>query len=218
MLDTLNQIHLEQWPSELIGTAPVSKDWSRKDWLNYIFNMYVRYIDISKRVEDCYDQTVYPQMRNIIEKFLKNILCRIVQLKKEFLAFNNPFQQKGALIYVYLDNYLIDFKLEPENINLVIPRYFRENNSDNALLRRKILETRLKEFNLDVDPEEHFPKKNFFKKEISVEDAIRAIQTFELGRQNMRRINQLISNKKVENEFVIGEDKKFMDDERKKIA
>lgn len=219
MFETLNLVHLEQWPSEIVsGTTTVSAGWSRKDFLNYIFNMYVRYVNISKRVEDCSDQILYPQMRKVIRKFLENILCRIIQLKKEMLAFNNPFQQKGALIYIYLDNYLIDFKLEPDNIDLVIPRYFREDSSDITLMKRKLIETRLKEFNMDIDPEDYFPKKSFFKKDISVEEAIKYIQTFELGRQNMRRINILIANKKVENDFVIGEDKKFMDDERKKIA
>ena len=177
--------------------------------------MYIRYIDISKRVEDCYDQILFPQMRKIIKKFLNNILCRIVQLKKEILFINYTSLYPA---YLFLDNYLIEFKLEPDSINLVIPRMFREDDDKSFILRAKLYESRLKKY-LEIDPEEYFTKKEFFKKEISVDDAIRIIQTFELGRQNLKRINHLIlSNKKVENDFNMTEDKKFMDDERKKIA
>jgi hypothetical protein len=159
-------------------------------------------------------------MRKNIKKFIENILCRIVQLKKEILYFNNPLTEKAQLIYTFLDNSLVDFKLEPEAIDLVIPRYFREDDSEMAKRRRILFQQRLKENNLDVDPELNFPKRNFFKMDIKPEDAIKFIQIFELGRQNLKRVNDyIIANKKIDNEFIIGgEDKKFMEDERKKIA
>jgi hypothetical protein len=190
-----------------------------KQWQDYVFNLYVNYIDISKRIEDSYDQLTHPQMRRIVKKFLENVLCRIVQLYKEILYFNNPLSEKASLIYTFFDNNLIDFKLEPDAVNLCIPRYFREDDSEMTKIRKILFEQRLKENNLDIDPEENFPKRNFFKIDLKPEDAIKIIQIFELGRQNLRRVNHYIqSSKKVDNEYAIGEDKKFMEDERKKIA
>jgi hypothetical protein len=159
-------------------------------------------------------------MRKIVKKFLENILCRIVQLKKEILYFNNPFPEKAMLIYTYFDNSLVDFKLEPDAVNLCIPRYFRDDDNEVKKRRNILLQQRLMENGLDVDPEVYFPKRNFFKMEIKPEDAIKFLQIFELGRQNLRRVNDyIIANKKVDNDFLIGgEDKKFMEDERKKIA
>ena len=118
--------------------------------------MYIRYIEISKRVEDCYDQILYPQMRKIIKKFLYNILCRIVQLKKELLYINYT---SLSPVYLYLDNYLVEFKLEPDSVNLVLPRLFREDDNNSFKVRRKLYESRLKKY-LDIDTEEYFPKKN----------------------------------------------------------
>jgi hypothetical protein len=222
LIDILNQIHTEQWPNEVIpGTTQlVSSTFGTKEWHNYVFNLYVKYINISKQIEDSYDQLSHPQLRKIVKQFLENILCRIVQLKKEILYFNNPFIEKAQMIYQFLDNSLIDFKFEPEAINLVIPRYFIDDLDEVKKRRNILLSQRLKENSLDVDPEVNFPKRNHFKFEIKQEDAVKFIQIFELGRQNLKRVNDyIIANKKVDNDFLIGgEDKKFMEDERKKIA
>jgi hypothetical protein len=69
-------------------------------------------------------------MRNILE-FL---LARIIETKIELINFYNPtnFLVPGmpGIPYVYLDDYLIELKLEIDAIDLPIPRVFTEENSD----------------------------------------------------------------------------------------
>lgn len=219
-MDILQQVQTEQYPGEILtGSKVVSAGWSCKDWTNYFVSLYIKYVDILKRVEDCYDQTTHPQMRKMLMRFLKNLLCRVVQVKKELIFYNNPIIELPGIVYVFLDDYLIDLKLEPEALDLPLPRFFREDNSEKAQTKRFLIDERLKDKWGNTLPEEDVTK-FFFKVELQVDEAVKILQNFEMGRQNLKRINKAIklAHKKAETDLNTADKKIMMEDERKKIV
>jgi SpoVK/Ycf46/Vps4 family AAA+-type ATPase len=125
----------------------------------------------------------------MVKNFLQNILCRLVKVKGEIIYFNNPILEFKPCHYVFLDEYLIDLKLEPDDLEIAIPRYFREDNRDNIVERRLLLENGLKRINGNTLPEQDRTK-FFYHVDLGFEDAICMLQNFEICRQNIKRISQ----------------------------
>ena len=71
--------------------------------------MYVRYIQIMRRLEHCYDQIVHPQKRRVLRHCLDGVMGRILELKNEMI--NLEFSE-----YHYFDDVLSDLKLTPVRI------------------------------------------------------------------------------------------------------
>jgi len=188
-----------------------------KDQINFLFPIYVKYIQILKKVEDSYDQTTHPQIRKVMHKFLGNIICRIVQLKLELIYYHYPLGSLLKMHYILFDDLLIDLKLEPESLNLTIPRYFREETEE-SLKRDILINQRLIEKNGDSLPEQDVTK-IFYKINLGFEDAVRILQNFEMGRQNLNRVNKTLklAQKKIDSETG-GEKKILMEDEKKKLV
>ena len=86
--------------------------------------LYIKYIEIYRKLEECYDQIVHPQKRIFIKKVLESTICRICELKK-YLCFYN--MREGS-IYVHLDGLLFDLKYDPSVIEIPVPRYFKEDD------------------------------------------------------------------------------------------
>jgi len=86
--------------------------------------LYIKYIEIFRKLEECYDQMVHPQKRVFIKKVLECTICRICEFKKDLVAFNT----RPGSIYVHLDQLLFDLKYDPSVIEIPVPRYFREDD------------------------------------------------------------------------------------------
>jgi hypothetical protein len=217
-LDIIEQIQLEQYPGEIsTGNHTVSQTWNAKDWLNYYVNVYIKYIDILKKVDDSYDLITHPQMRKLIRTFLENIICRINQVKSELIYYNYPIAEVKPCHYIFLDDYLIEMKLEPKALNLVIPKFFREVKTEAEKKRKILLDEKLKEKFGDDLPEIDITN-FFFKFEMNLDEAIKILQNFEVGRQNTKRITKSLKIAQIRNDDNNSSDKKvLMDDDRKKI-
>lgn len=87
--------------------------------------LYIKYIEIYRRLEECYDQIVHPQKRIFIKRVLESTLCRICEMKKFLVYFN----YRAGSIYVHLDGLLFDLKYDPSVIEIPVPRYFKEDDS-----------------------------------------------------------------------------------------
>jgi len=217
IIDIIELYQIEQMPAR-VNPNQKSKDLPIcKDMINFFFPVYVKYIDIFKRVEDSYDQIKHPQIRKVMKKFLVNIMCRIVQLKLELIYYHYPLAQLSKMHYILLDDYLIDMKLEPEALNLPIPRYFREE-TEFTINRDILINQRLTELKGDCLPEQDVTK-IFYKINLTFEDAVKILQNFEMGRQNLKRVSKALklSQKRLENESG-GEKKILMEDEKKKLV
>merc|ERR1711862_832695 len=86
--------------------------------------LYIKYIDIYRKLEECYDQMVHPQKRIFIKQILECTIVRICEMKKDLAVFNN----RPSSIYVHLDQLLFDLKYDPSIIEIPVPRYFKEDD------------------------------------------------------------------------------------------
>jgi len=86
--------------------------------------LYIKYIDIYRKLEECYDQIVHPQKRYFIKKTLECTIARICEMKKDLVDLNpRPYS-----IYVHMDQLLFDLKYDPSIIEIPVPRYFKEDD------------------------------------------------------------------------------------------
>ncbi|CAE6972278.1 DRC11, partial [Symbiodinium sp. KB8] len=82
--------------------------------------LYIKYLQIYRKLEECHDQMVHPQKRGSIKKVLKSTIIRILELKEQLITFNlRPLNR-----FVALDEVLTDLKLNPETVEWKVPRYF----------------------------------------------------------------------------------------------
>jgi len=68
--------------------------------------MYIKYIQIFRKLELCYDQIVHPQKRRVLRHVLDGTMGRILELKHEMVGLE--FSE-----YHYFDDVLSDLKLTP---------------------------------------------------------------------------------------------------------
>ena len=219
LIELHEQIQLEQWPASIgpEGKKPADSWKNMKQFLNFYVGIYVKYIYLMRKIEDTHDQIIHVQIREMVKKFLQNILCRLIKVKGEIIYFNNPILELKPCHYVFLDEYLIDLKLEPDDIDLAIPRYFREDNSDKMVERRLIFENALKRVNGDTLPEEDRTK-FFYHVDLSFDDAIHMLQNFEICRQNIKRITQKLKYElKKEKDLMTGGGQTLASEERRSI-
>jgi len=86
--------------------------------------LYIKYIDIYRKLELCYDQIVHPQKRIFIKRVLESTITRICEMKKDLIIFN----PRPKSIYVHLDQLLFDLKYDPSIIEIPVPQYFKEED------------------------------------------------------------------------------------------
>lgn len=68
--------------------------------------LYVRYVQILRKLEEVYDQVVHPQKRMDIRVILDSVMGRIMELKNEMV--DKEFSE-----YHYVDDVVQDLKLRP---------------------------------------------------------------------------------------------------------
>ena len=219
LIELHEQIQLEQWPASVgpDGKKPAESWKNMKQFLNFYVGIYVKYIYLMRKIEDSYDQIIHVQIRSMVKKFLQNILCRLVKVKGEIIYFNNPILEFKPCHYVFLDEYLIDLKLEPDDLEIAIPRYFREDNSDIMVERRLLLENGLKRVYGNTLPETETTKL-FYHVSFGFEDAIGMLQNFEICRQNINRISKKLKYEmKKEKDPISGGGQTLASEERRSI-
>ena len=81
--------------------------------------LYIRYVRLLRKLEECYDQIVHPQKRRDIRVTLDCAMARVSQLREKLFTFGlGGFQTD----FPNLDAYLLDLKLAPHEIEVPIPR------------------------------------------------------------------------------------------------
>jgi len=100
MNDLQEQVKVEHLPAELneAGQENIST-WPNDDIFHHLACLYIKYIEIYRKLEECYDQMVHPQKRIFIKKVLECTICRICEFKKDLVAYNT----RPNSIYVHLD-------------------------------------------------------------------------------------------------------------------
>lgn len=131
------------------------------EWFHFWATLYIKYIDIYKKLEECYDQLVHPQKRVLLKEMLENVIVRMCETKAVILIFpehkwypkreisSNLQQvvkyntQHDATLrsdYPNLDELVMDLKLTPDCLDIPIPRYFREEDKKRLDERNLLLD------------------------------------------------------------------------------
>lgn len=108
--------------------------------------LYLRYLSIFRKLEDCVDQIIHPQKRRDIKLVLECVMARLVQVKAQCVKFA-PFGKR--VDFLNLENYLLDLGIQPDSLEVPIPRYFTEKSeNDDENKKRDILEKCLEDHGL----------------------------------------------------------------------
>jgi hypothetical protein len=150
MAELTEQVHLEDPTLEADAEPhePV-RPTSIAQTFQHLACLYIKYLQIFRRLEQCYDGMVHPQKRLAVLKVLELVMRRVVELKHSLVKYNppNPAVRRPAgkpektfpWEYVNLDDVLVDLKLPPETLDVPVPRYFREDSRDARAIRDKIV-------------------------------------------------------------------------------
>ena len=65
--------------------------------------LYIKYIEVYKKLEDSYDQMVHPQKRILLKEMLENTMVRLTEVKHELIKYNT---HTDHVIYILFFNYL----------------------------------------------------------------------------------------------------------------
>lgn len=126
MMDLDDQVQLEMLPSEQAETFGKTYKRTDQEWFNYYAQLYIRYIDIYNKLEDCYDQLVHPQKRMLVREILDSTIVRLCETKYQLVKYNTSCDYAIKSEYVQLDEIIMDLKLAPSSTEITIPRYFKE--------------------------------------------------------------------------------------------
>merc|ERR1719217_333220 len=102
----MEQVQIEYLPTEAeeLGNSPEPPGFQ------HFALLYIKYLQIYRKLEDCHDQMVHPQKRRTIKKVLKSTIIRILELKELLIIHNHPRERNR---FVALDEVLTDLKLNP---------------------------------------------------------------------------------------------------------
>uniref|UniRef100_M3XIE1 Zgc:153738 n=1 Tax=Latimeria chalumnae TaxID=7897 RepID=M3XIE1_LATCH len=163
---TLNDLLAKE---ALLESAPPQKD--RMIFYQTVATLYVRYIQIFRKLESAYDQLVHPQKRTVLRLVLDGVMGRILELKNEMVQCE--FSE-----YHYVDDIVQDLKLTPEDIEIPIPKYFINEKMKILKEREMVLAQILKRLGTgEIE----------IKRKMTLDEAIRVIQVAERSRQGRLR-------------------------------
>lgn len=200
MAELHEQVHVETLPVPAGGVPePVPPPDPLVAFQHY-GQLYVRYMQIFKKLEECYDCMVHPQKRMDVLKVLKIVMARVVELKHRLVKWNPTNPDVGdppfPWEYIDLDEILVDLKLPPSTINVPIPNYFVEDNIAEIRSRNKLIEGYMKlKHGIEKKMVEEGNKLDF-DFPFSLADAIAQIQRNERGRQGRMRAVQVLQRNK----------------------
>ena len=139
--------------------------------------LYIRYLQIFRKVEESYDMIVHPQKRMDIRKALEAVMGRVLEVKCLLVELN-----KGVS-FVNLDDILVDLKLAPDVLEVPVPKYFIEDQARALEEREKLLD--VLQLQAGIDPRKD--KAQARDDSMTLESALRVVQLNERGRQGRQR-------------------------------
>ena len=110
--------------------------------------MYIRYIQVYKNLEDCYDQMIHPQKREDIKMALENCIGQLINTKYVHSSQNvtsSHYTSVQDLVlnqqtdYVCLDDIIVDLKLTPDALEMRVPRYIRDDRDAEIKKREELM-------------------------------------------------------------------------------
>lgn len=164
---TINELIKVELPEE-----PDKPERDRTAVFQKLATLFIKYVQIFRKLEACYDQIVHPQKRLILKQVLDGTMGRILEVKDEMVRLESSQ-------YHFFEDVLSDLKLTPDDIEIPIPRYFINNYKTQLKERERLLSNildKIKPGDTKGQP-----------KEMTIEEAVRLIQINERARQGRLR-------------------------------
>lgn len=167
-----NQFLLTQLEYETTkDQAMIPKD--RESAFQHLAVLYIKYIQVFRKLENIYDQIVHPQKRRILKDVVIASLARIIEIKHGLVEIEmSDISNYGDI--------LLDLKLVPDDLKIAIPRFLREE-------REKVISERNKQMEVLGAKEIGAGEAPVVFPEIKISEAIKMIQIHERGRQGKLR-------------------------------
>lgn len=165
--ESLSDLLTQEIPAE-----PPKPEKDRLTAFQNIATLYIKYLQIFRKLEECYDQIVHPQKRRVLRHVLDGVMGRVLELKNEMVLLE--FSE-----FHYFDDILSDLKLTPNDIEVPVPKYFLNERAKVLQDREKLLGQILAKMG---PPEEVVEEVS-----MSTEEAVRIIQVHERARQGRLR-------------------------------
>ena len=112
MMDLLDQLEAENPEDPALAPREFS-EWAC---------IYVRYLQVFRKLENAYDQMVHPQKLVDMKKSLEACMGRLLEVRHWLVKLN-----KGT-DFLNIDDILVDLKPTPDELEVPVPRYFKLDN------------------------------------------------------------------------------------------
>lgn len=181
--------------------------------------LYIKYVQMMKKLERCYDAIVHPQKRMDVKVVLELVLRRLLELQHLLVKWNPPSpslrppptlpEVPFPWDYVNLDDILVDLKLPPETLDIPIPRYIRQDYATEQVARDKLVAgyCLVKTNHMTPVPLEEERHVNSPTTDMTLDKAIEILQRNERGRQGKARgvlVRELRLDQKRNSGFAMG--------------
>lgn len=107
------------------------EDANQLKWL--ISHLYMNYVQIVNKLDECYDQIVHPQKREVIGRLLDTSLGRLLEIKRDIVKVELDD-------YVFFDNVLMELKMTHEDVEVRVPKHFSREREKAKEHRRKLIQ------------------------------------------------------------------------------
>jgi IQ and AAA domain-containing protein len=125
MMDLLDQLEAEN-PEDASLAPQEFPEWAC---------IYIKYLQIFRRLEHAYDQMVHPQKLVDMKRALEACMGRLLEVRTWLTKLNR------GLDFMNIDDILVDLKLTPGELEVPVPKYFKLDsakvrcNTDTASVR-----------------------------------------------------------------------------------
>ncbi|XP_034279359.1 LOW QUALITY PROTEIN: IQ and AAA domain-containing protein 1-like [Pantherophis guttatus] len=123
---------LKELLDQELSTEPRKPEKNRTVFWHRLATLFLRYVQVARRLEACYDQVVHPQKRLALRPLLDSVLGRILELKQELVELD-------LSEYHYMDHVLEELKLTPAEMEVPIPKYFVRERAKVLQERQEVL-------------------------------------------------------------------------------
>ncbi|KAH1177344.1 hypothetical protein KIL84_011046, partial [Mauremys mutica] len=127
-----SQAALKELLAQELPSQPPRPEKDQRLFFHLLATLFLRYTQILRCLETCYDQMVHPQKRRVLQHMLDGVMGRVLELKNEMV-------ETELSEYHYMDDVLQDLKLTPADMEVPIPRYFVNQRAKALKERQQVL-------------------------------------------------------------------------------
>eukprot|EP00760_Papus_ankaliazontas_P021959 PhM_4_TR18775/c0_g1_i1/m.58845 len=141
MVDLREQLELDEANVAHKFGSEVRADIMYQFFLQNWSSIYIRYLQIFRKLELCHDQLLQPQKRADVRILLESCMGRMLEIKHRIIQFCG--------LYVNFDDVLVDLKLTPESLEVPIPCYFLEDRQQELRARKEMMDALYARYDID---------------------------------------------------------------------